>query len=189
VAVIGHRHLVFDAEADALPARLAGGLPLRHRQAITHIQTWLHGEHHAGLKRHVVLAETVGALLDDPVLLAGQQTQRKRTSDNRGSSQALPAIARSTHSRSSTQRQPVYRRIHPGARFHPTHSNSFPRHRSTSERFSNTAAGVWPQGFRRARPQAGPSHAYGTGSTDRIRSGWFWKSQSTSLSRPPDLPP
>ena len=73
------------------------GCPLRHRQAIAHIKPRLHGEHHAGLKLHVVLTQAVSpyivhietqpvagavhvevavrALLDDPVGLAGQQPQ------------------------------------------------------------------------------------------------------------------
>ena len=47
--------IVFDPDPDPFPAIVDFRLPLRHSQAITHIQTGLHGEHHAGLKRNGLL--------------------------------------------------------------------------------------------------------------------------------------
>ena len=60
MAVAGHGHIVFDANADALPARLDLRLALWHRQPIAHVEARLHGEHHARLQLHVVLTEAIG---------------------------------------------------------------------------------------------------------------------------------
>ena len=63
--MVGYGHVVFYADANALPARINGGLALRHRQPITHVEAWLHGEHHARLQLHGVFAEPVGTHVVD----------------------------------------------------------------------------------------------------------------------------
>ena len=55
-----YRHIVFDANADALPASFDLRLAIWHRQPIAHVEARLHGEHHARLQLHVVLTEAIG---------------------------------------------------------------------------------------------------------------------------------
>ena len=58
---ITDRHIVLDADADALPAIVDGRLSFRDRQTIADVQARLHREHHAGLQLNVMLPEAVSA--------------------------------------------------------------------------------------------------------------------------------
>ena len=60
MAVRGDRHIVFDANADALPALIDLRLTFGHSQPITDVQPRLDGEHDAGLQSHRPLTQAIG---------------------------------------------------------------------------------------------------------------------------------
>ena len=116
MAVVGDGHVVFNPDADALPALFDGGLPLWQRQPIAHIQARLDREHHARLQLHVVLAQPIGAhivhiqaqpvaravhvevavgpLLDDSVQRTRQQAQFQQPLHQHPHSRVVHALRR-----------------------------------------------------------------------------------------------
>ena len=97
MAVLGHGDIVFNPDADALPALFDLWLALGDRQPVTDIEARLNGQDHPGLEAHMVFTQAIGAdvmdieaqpmagamhvevavgpLLDDPVHLTAEQAK------------------------------------------------------------------------------------------------------------------